>query len=158
MGNEEIGYIEGLRRKIGHDALIITCAGCAVLDSAGRVLLQQRGEAGGPWGLPGGVMELGETIEATAVREVFEETGLRVRPDALLGVYTGRAHTYANGDVVQAVVVVLTATPVDGTLTLDGTETVALDWFALDGLPSPVFAPHQDMLDDLRNGVRATWT
>ena len=82
----------------------------------------------------------------------------RVRPDALLGVYTGDAHTYANGDVVQSVVVVLTATPVEGRLTEDGIETVGLGWFTLDDLPSPIFAPHQEMLDDLRNGKRATWT
>ncbi len=103
-------------------------------------------------------MELGETIEAAAVRETFEETGLRVRPDRLLGVYTGEAHTYANGDVVQSVTVVLTATVVEGKLTKDGIETVDLAWFPLDDLPSPIFGPHQDMLDDLRNARQATWT
>ena len=158
MDPEKLGYVEGLRRKIGHDPIIMTCAGCAVFDGEGRLLLQQRGDAGGPWGVPGGALELGESIEAAAVRETFEETGLRVRPDALLGVYTGDAHTYANGDVVHSVVVVLTATPVDGELTQDGIETVGLGWFPLDDLPSPIFAPHQDMLDDLRKGSRATWT
>ena len=141
MGSENVGYVEALRRKIGHDPIIMTCAGCAVFDGAGRLLLQQRGDDRGPWGLPGGAMELGETIEAAAVRETFEETGLRVRPDAILGVYTGEAHTYANGDVVQAVVVVLTATPVGGRFTVDGNETVGLGWF-----------------DDPRKGKRATWT
>jgi 8-oxo-dGTP pyrophosphatase MutT (NUDIX family) len=158
MESETVGYVQALRRKIGHDPIIMTCAGCAVLDGAGRLLLQQRGDDGGPWGLPGGAMELGETIEAAAVRETFEETGLRVRPDRLLGVYTGAAHIYANGDVVQSVVVVLTATYVEGTLTEDGIETVGLGWFPLDDLPSPIFAPHQVMLDDLRNGRLATWT
>jgi 8-oxo-dGTP pyrophosphatase MutT (NUDIX family) len=158
MESQRVGYVEGLRRKIGHDPIIMTCAGCAVLDGAGRVLLQQRGDDGGPWGLPGGALELGETIEAAAVRETFEETGLRVRPDALLGVYTGEAHTYANGDVVHTVAVLLTATQVEGELTQDGIETVGLGWFPLDDLPSPIFAPHQDMFEDLRNGRRATWT
>ena len=158
MGRERVGYIEALRRKIGHDPVIMTFGGCAVFDGAGRLLLQQRGDAGGPWGLPGGAMELGETIEAAAVRETFEETGLRVRPVTLLGVYTGDAHTYSDGDVVQAVVVVLTATPVEGRLTEDGIETAGLAWFTLDDLPSPIFAPHHAMLDDLRNGKRATWT
>lgn len=101
MGSTQVGYVEALRRKIGHDPVLLTCAGCAVFDGAGRLLLQQRGDAGGPWGLPGGAMELGETVHAAAVRETFEETGLRVRPDTLLGVYTGDAHTYANGDVVH---------------------------------------------------------
>ena len=80
MGSEKVGYVEALRRRIGHDPIIMTCAGCAVFDGAGRLLLQQRGDDGGPWGLPGGALELGETIEAAAVRETFEETGLRVRP------------------------------------------------------------------------------
>jgi 8-oxo-dGTP pyrophosphatase MutT (NUDIX family) len=93
-------------------------------------------------------MELGETIEAAAVRETFEETGLHVRPGALLGVYTGDAHTHANGDVTQSVVVVLTANPDGGRLTKDGIETVGLGWFPLDDLPSPIFAPHRDMLEE----------
>jgi 8-oxo-dGTP pyrophosphatase MutT (NUDIX family) len=157
MGMEKVGYVQGLRRKVGHDPIIMVCAGCAVFDGAGRLLLQQRGDDGGPWGLPGGAMELGENIEAAAVRETFEETGLRVRPGALLGVYTGDAHTHANGDVTQSVVVVLTATPDGGRLTKDGNETVDLGWFPLDDLPSPIFAPHRDMLEDLRRGKRATW-
>lgn len=135
----------------------MTCAGCAVLDSSGRVLLQRRGEAEGPWGLPGGGMELGETLEAAAVRETREETGLDVRPDELLGVYTGPLHTYANGDVVQSVVVVLTATQVGGRLSADGTETLDLGWFSLDDLPLPVFGPHEPMLQDLRQGRRGRW-
>jgi 8-oxo-dGTP pyrophosphatase MutT (NUDIX family) len=158
MGSEKVGYVEGLRRKIGHDPIIMMCAGCAVFDDEERLLLQQRGDAGGPWGVPGGALELGETVEAAAVRETFEESGLHVRPDALLGVYTGEAHTYANGDVVHTVAVVLTATAVEGELTQDGIETVGLGWFPLDDLPSPIFAGCLDMLDDLRNGKRATWT
>ena len=93
MRRENVGYVKALRRKIGHDPVIMTCAGCAVFDRAGRLLLQQRGDDHGPWGLPGGDMERGETIEASAVRKTFEETGLRVRPDTLLGVYTGDVHT-----------------------------------------------------------------
>jgi len=158
MGSETVGYVGALRRKVGHDPLIMACAGCAVFDGAGRLLLQQRTDEGGPWGLPGGAMELGESIEAAAVRETFEETGLRVRPGALLGVYTGDAHTHANGDVTQSVVIVLTATPDGGRFTKDGIETVGLGWFPLDDLPSPIFGAHQEMLEDLRHGRRATWT
>lgn len=157
MSNGQVGYIEGLRRHIGHAPVIMTCAGCAVLDDSGRVLLQRRGEAGGPWGLPGGALELGETLEAAAVRETREETGLEVRTEELLGVYTGPLHTYANGDVVQAVVVVLTATQIGGQLSADGSETVDLRWFEIDDLPTPIFGPHEPMLDDLRQGRRGRW-
>lgn len=151
------GYVEGLRQYIGHDPVIMTCAGCAVIDNSGRVLLQRRGDAEGPWGLPGGAMELGETLEEAAVRETREETGLDVRPDELLGVYTGPLHTYANGDVVQSVVVMLTATQVGGELSADGKETVDLRCFPLDDLPMPLFGPHEPMLKDLRQGRRGRW-
>jgi len=53
-------------------------SGCAVIDSGGRVLLLRRADER-IWGLPKGTVEHGETLEQTAVREVREETGLRVR-------------------------------------------------------------------------------
>lgn len=157
MLSRDVGYVEGLRQHIGHAPVIMTCAGCAVLDDSGRVLLQRRGDADGAWGLPGGAMELGETLEETAVRETREETGLDVRPDELLGVYTGPLHTYANGDVVQAVVVVLMATQVGGRLTIDGGETADLGWFDVQDLPAPIFGPHALMLQDLQDGRRGRW-
>lgn len=154
---QSLSYVESLRSRIGHDPILMPCAGCAVLDDAGRVLLQRRGE-GGVWGLPGGSMELGESVEQTACRETFEETGLGVEPVELLGVYTGAGHTYGNGDVVFSVVVVLVARVVSGELQVDGVETAGLGWFDLDDLPAEVFEPHRPMLDDLVVGRRATWT
>lgn len=157
MVSRDSGYVEGLRQHIGHAPVIMTCAGCAVLDDSGRVLLQRRADAHGTWGLPGGAMELGETLEEAAVRETREETGLDVRPDELLGVYTGPLHTYANGDVVQSVVVVLMAKQVGGRLSVDGSETVDLGWFDFEDLPTPIFGPHEPMLQDLQDGYRGRW-
>ncbi|MFE6969466.1 NUDIX hydrolase [Isoptericola sp. NPDC057653] len=155
-------YVQRLRGVVGHDPLFLPSAACAVLDqdTAGttRVLLQQRGEPGAPWGLPGGALELGETVAEAAVRETREETGLVVEPRTLLGVFSGsRSHTYPNGDVVQAVVVVFVARVVSGELTVDGVETRALGWFALDALPEPLFAPHVSMLDALAAGRSGVW-
>lgn len=63
----------------------------AVWIHRGRVLLVERGRAPfrGMWALPGGFVELEETVEAAVVREVREETGLTVRPVGLVGVYSG---------------------------------------------------------------------
>lgn len=60
----------------------------AVVIDAGRVLLVHRGQKPllGQWSLPGGAVELGETVEEAIVREVQEETGLRVRPVTILKV------------------------------------------------------------------------
>jgi ADP-ribose pyrophosphatase YjhB (NUDIX family) len=58
----------------------------AVVVQDGRVLLVQRGREPlkGQWSLPGGLLELGESLEAGVAREVEEETGLRVRPVELI--------------------------------------------------------------------------
>ena len=67
-------------------------AGCAILDEQGRVLLQQRTGENGKWGLPGGAIELGESVHAAAIRETLEETGLHVEPSRCWG-YTRDLHT-----------------------------------------------------------------
>jgi 8-oxo-dGTP diphosphatase len=73
---------------------------CVVVDAAGRVLLirRQNPPFKGELALPGGFVEIGETVEAAARREVLEETGVRVSKLMLVGVYSNpdrdpRAHT-----------------------------------------------------------------
>jgi 8-oxo-dGTP diphosphatase len=62
--------------------------GAIIIDS-GRVLLVKRGHPplAGEWSIPGGVLELGETLREAAIREAREETCLAVEPADLLGVY-----------------------------------------------------------------------
>src|SRR5690349_8948823 len=61
----------------------------AIIIEDGQVLLIKRGHAplAGEWSIPGGVLEVGETLREAAIREVREETGLEVEPADLLGVY-----------------------------------------------------------------------
>ena len=61
----------------------------AIIIKDGRVLLIKRGHPplAGEWSIPGGVLEVGETLRQAAVREAFEETGLTVETSDLLGVY-----------------------------------------------------------------------
>ena len=73
-----MGYIEELRAIVEHRPLILVGSVVIITDSAGRMLLQQRRYPYGVWGLPGGLMELGESVEDTTRREVHEETGLRI--------------------------------------------------------------------------------
>jgi 8-oxo-dGTP diphosphatase len=67
---------------------LILGASCVVF-RGDKVLLVERGQNPGKglWSLPGGKVEFGETVEASAVREVFEETGLAVEIIRLIGIY-----------------------------------------------------------------------
>ena len=70
---------------MGQPSYSVSVAG-VVLDSQGRVLIIQRRD-NGHWEPPGGILELEEPIKDGVRREVFEETGVRVEPEALTGVY-----------------------------------------------------------------------
>jgi len=65
----------------------VPCVGAVVHDGQGRLLLVRRGHApsAGLWSVPGGRVEAGESEVEAVVRELAEETGLRVRPDRVLG-------------------------------------------------------------------------
>jgi len=61
----------------------------AIIVEKNRVVLVKRGHPplAGEWSIPGGVLEVGETLRQAALREALEETGLTVEPADLLGVY-----------------------------------------------------------------------
>jgi 8-oxo-dGTP diphosphatase len=75
--------------------------GAVVVDDLGRVLLVQRGTEPmkGHWSLPGGLLELGETLVEGVKREVFEETGLFVQPEAIVEVVD---RIYRDSDVKES--------------------------------------------------------
>lgn len=90
MGNDK-NYVQWLRSKVQHEKVILVFAGGCIFDDEGRVLLQRRGDSG-KWGFPGGAVELGETPEMAAVRELKEETGLDVEVKHLIGVFHRMRH------------------------------------------------------------------
>ena len=140
-------YIRDLRSLIGHRPLIVVVAGVLILDETGRVLLQHRYD--GHWGIPGGAMELGETLEETARREVREETALELGTLTMVAVHSGPEFfdRYPNGDEVSFVIAIYETREMHGSPIADGSETRDLAFFALDALPSNMLAVAWRVLD-----------
>lgn len=95
-------YIRKLRRKIGHDCLMVPSVAALISDDQGRLLMQQKAGSES-WSLPAGAIELGESPEEALHREVLEETGFTVRTASLIGAFGGDKfkYTYPNGDQVE---------------------------------------------------------
>lgn len=84
------------------------------------------------WGIPGGSMELGETFEETAARELKEETNLGVKSFTLLIVFSGENFylKYPNEDELYSVVVLYVANDISGDLKITDGESFELDYFS----------------------------
>lgn len=130
------GYIQELRRLVGSRPLIVVGATVLVRNERGEILFQKRSDTG-TWGLPGGAMEPGETLDETARRELLEETGLKAGQCRLLGVLSGPElfFVYPNGDQVHTVVVLYEATDLTGCLGVGDDESLEIRYFPLSSLP-----------------------
>jgi 8-oxo-dGTP pyrophosphatase MutT (NUDIX family) len=123
-------HLAAVRAKIGHDLLTMAAACVSVFDSSGRLLLGEDAETG-LWTLPGGAIDPNENPADAAIRECFEETGLLVRPERVVGVFGGAEFLirYPNGDVTYYTTVAFEASIVGGSLKADGHEITRLSYF-----------------------------
>lgn len=127
-------FILSLREKIGHDLLFLPGITAVVLDDDSRVLLVRRAD-NGRWTLVLGCLEPGEQPAAGAVREIWEETGIKAVAERIVRVQTMIPHTYPNGDNVQYFDVAFLCRPVGGEAVVNDDESTEVGWFALDELP-----------------------
>ena len=111
-----------------------------------KILLTQR-EDFETWILPSGGVEDGESIAQAALRETKEETGLDVELTSLVGVYS----RLGNMSPVHAIL--FTAKPIGGEIKCQPGETIAVEWFDFNKLPSPLSAGHERRIDDAISGV-----
>jgi mutator protein MutT len=147
VGNNQ-NYIKWIRSKVGHEKIILIFAGGCILNEKGEVLLQRRGD-GKKWGIPGGAIELGETPQMAAIREVKEETGLDVEVNNLIGIYTDCNLEYPNGDKAQSILIVFELSVLGGTMFCDNEETLELKYFPLDNLPDIFCKQHEEILCEM---------
>lgn len=122
-----------------------------------KVLLTQRAD-NGRWCLPGGGMDSGESVAQACEREVWEETGLKVRVTRLIGVYSNpdQLVIYPDGNKAFFVVMSFEAEIIGGELGLSD-ETTAFGYFSLEEMASmPMHGRHKQRVEDALLGQQAT--
>lgn len=137
------GYIMDMRRLVGTRPILQCGASIIVENEKGEILLQLRTDEPS-WAYAGGSVELDEEVEATAKRELYEETGLIAEELEFLGVFSGPEmhHIYPNGDEVSNIDMVYICRRYKGTLRCDNDEVEQLEFFPMDSLPSNIFKPN----------------
>ena len=147
-----MGYIMNLRKYVGHEPLIGLGATTLVFNEKNEILLNLRTDTNN-WGIPGGSMELYETIEETAIRELKEEAGISAEELELVTVLSGKDYyfEYPNGDKLCTVIVLFKVKNYSGTVKVSDKESKELKFFALDKLPN-MEKRAQRIIDKILNG------
>lgn len=121
-----------------------------IFDTKQRVLMMKRAD-NGLWGIPSGHVELGETVEEAIIREINEETGLRVKVSRLIGVYSdpvSQAFLYPNGKVSHFITACFECEVVGGILNSENEEALDVNYFDVNHLPQNILHMHPRWLKD----------
>jgi ADP-ribose pyrophosphatase YjhB (NUDIX family) len=114
---------------------IVPSVNVVVTNDAGEVLLIRRSDNDN-WAVPGGAVDLGESVAGAAVRETKEESGIDCEITGLVGIYSDPKHVIlytSNGEVRQEFSIVLTARATGGS-PAPSTETTEVRWIPADQL------------------------
>jgi 8-oxo-dGTP diphosphatase len=124
----------------------------AIIIEGDRVLLVKRGHAPllGEWSIPGGMLEVGESLREAAVREALEETGLTVEPADLLGVYDRILRDADERTLYHYVLIDFLCRRVEGEAKAAG-DAQEVGWFTHPETVSLSLA--EDTLDVIRKGL-----
>ncbi len=139
-----MSYISELRKLVGHSPIMCTAAMGIVYDPE-RGLLFERRTDNGMWCVPGGGIELGESLEDALRREIKEETNLDIADFQLFDVRASVHMVYPNKDEVYYTDVVYVVTGFSGELKCDS-ESSELRWFMPDALPRNIMPTQIDYI------------
>jgi 8-oxo-dGTP pyrophosphatase MutT (NUDIX family) len=133
---------------------LVPAVSAVVADDEGRILLHRRSD-NAKWSIPGGRIELGESVADAAVREVREETGIEVDPVSLVGVYSDPRSVvaYDDGEVRQQFSICLACQRVGGSVSANSDESLEVRFVAPEGITELEVSPAiQLRIDDYLAG------
>lgn len=133
---KEHGYIMEMRKYVGHAPIMSCSCGVIIENAAGEILLQKRRD-NGCWALIGGAMEMGETFEEAAKREVKEESGLSLGKLEIFKLCSGRdcIIEYPNGDVTFGPGIIFLTKEYEGEIEGDPEEVIEHRFFKKSEIP-----------------------
>lgn len=142
-------YIKDLRKLIGPQPIIMCGANVILVNNREQILMHHRTDHD-VWGLPGGAMELNETLEDAAKREVYEEINLKCHSLKLFNLYSGPDfyHKYPDGNEVFNVTATYICRSYEGDIIVEETEGRDAKFFDLDQLPDNISGPVQPIITD----------
>ena len=133
---KEHGYIMEMRKYVGHAPIMSCSCGVIIENAAGEILLQKRRD-NGCWALIGGAMEMGETFEEAAKRDVREESGLSLGKLEIFKLCSGRdcIIEYPNGDVTFGPGIIFLTKEYEGEIEGDPEEVIEHRFFKKSEIP-----------------------
>ncbi len=144
-----MSYISELRKIIGHRAIMATATAAIIYDEENKSILFEKRSDFGTWCIPGGAIELGESLEDALKREVKEETNIDIFNPVFFDVKASTHVIYPNQDEVYYTDITYIVTEFSGELAHDE-ESTELKWFKIDELPDNI---SPSMIDDIERFV-----
>ena len=132
-----MGYVMELRKFIGSRPVIVAGAGVILVNEKNEILLQKRAD-NGFWDYPAGSMELGESFEECARREVYEDTGLVCGKLEFFMDLSGKEsfYEYPNGDKTYTAGIIYICRDFSGEMKVQEDEVQTQAFFPLNALPA----------------------
>lgn len=145
-------YLKELREKTGHMPLVLPHSVVILFNNQNEVLLEERADDG-YFDFPGGGIDLKESAEEAAARELKEETGLIANRLEFFKVYSGEIthYVYFNGDEIYGVDVAYICRDYSGELKPQQEEVRKLAFYSLDKMPDKMNPRNKQIVKDLLN-------
>lgn len=130
----EESYIKRIRSLVGNEYIMVNATAIVIVNELNEVLLEKRAD-NQLWGLPGGLIELNESIKIAAIREVKEETNLDIELTRFIGIFSNPFMRWREKDYAKVFTFAFTAKVVGGELKINDHESTEMKYFAYEELP-----------------------